>query len=143
MYTLDANIFIRDADVRDPENATCNALLEAIRTSQTALIEPLILLPEVAGALSRYFRDPLRGRLYVVIIQELPNVQFVAVDAPLAQAAADIAADYALRGMDAIYVATAQQHNTTLITLDAEVQQRGGAIVSVQTPREALAALQV
>ena len=53
------------------------------------------------------------------------------------------AADYALRGMDAIYVAVAQQYGTTLITLDGDVLQRAGAGVTMQTPAQALAALAV
>jgi predicted nucleic acid-binding protein len=61
VYTLDANIFVRDIDVRDPEHATCHALLQILYTQQTPLICPQILLPEVAGAVRRTWQDPLRG----------------------------------------------------------------------------------
>lgn len=140
MYTLDANIFLRDASPWDAEGPVCRDLLAALRARQTPLIEPQILLAEVAGPLSRLYHDPMRGRIYVDIVRALPQLQLVAVDAALGQLAADLAADLALRGMDAIYVAVAQQYHCTLVTLDDE-QQRAGTIMSVLTLAQALTAL--
>ena len=59
----------------------------------------------------------------------------------LAEASAYLAADYALRGTDAVYVATDRQHNSTLVTLDREVRERVITIVRVLTPESALAEL--
>lgn len=64
MYTLDANIFARDANPRDPFYATCHALLERLGGTAVPVIEPGLLLAEVAGAISRETRDPLRARVY-------------------------------------------------------------------------------
>ena len=141
MYTLDANVFQRDANTRDPDYSTCHALIEQLVTKQQRIIVPMIVLAEIAGPLRRSFGDPIRARLYADSVAILPNVTLVDVDLALGQVAADLAADYALRGMDAIYVATAQQNSTTLITLDGDVLQRARAIVPVQTPAEALADL--
>ncbi|MFL5802134.1 MAG: type II toxin-antitoxin system VapC family toxin [Roseiflexaceae bacterium] len=139
MFTLDANIFVRDVDIRDPHHSTCHALLEALHTRRTPLICPHILLPEVAGAVRRTWQDALRGRLAAQFVGELPNLTLVAVDAALAQEAADLAADYALRGMDAIYVAVARRYGCTLVTLDDDPHRRAGTIVTVLTPADALA----
>ena len=103
MYTLDANIFLRDANQRDAAHTVCHELIEQIRRAGLSLIEPLIVLAEVAGPLSRTYRDPMRGRIYTDILRTLPDMTFIPVDVPLAEEAADLAADYALRGMDAIY----------------------------------------
>lgn len=124
MYTLDANIFARDANPRDPFYATCHALLERLASTAAPVIEPGLLLAEVAGAISRATRDPLRARVYLELLRAIPSLTFAPSDDALAEASAYLAADYALRGADAVYVATARQHNSALVTLDREVRER-------------------
>ena len=141
MYTLDANVLNRDADERDPDYVVCHALVERLHAARQRIIVPAIILAEIAGSLSRFYHDPMRARLYAASVAALPNLTLVTIDAVLAGEASNLAADYALRGMDAIYVVVAQQYGCTLITLDAEVRQRASAVVIVQTPAEALAAL--
>jgi predicted nucleic acid-binding protein len=108
--------------------------------SRDAYFLPLPLA-EVAGSASRELRDPIRGRIAATALRSFPHGTFVTIDGTLAEEAADIAADYALRGMDAIYVAVARQYGCTLVTLDAEIEQRVGSIVTVQTPAALLAQL--
>lgn len=141
MYTLDANIFVRDADPRDADHAVCHALLVHLGRSSTIIIEPMIVLAEVAGALSRELRDPMRGRLVIELLVALPNVSYIPVDVALGREAAEIAADYGLRGMDALYVAVARRSGSAFVSLDAEARRRAAVIVSAITPAEALAAL--
>jgi predicted nucleic acid-binding protein len=138
VFTLDANIFVRNADNRDPHHATCHALLETLQEQRTPLICPYILLPEVAGAVRRTWQDAIRGRLIAQFVGELPNLTLIAVDAALAQEAADPAEDYALRGMDAIYVAVARRYGCMLVTLDDDPHRRAGTVVTVLTPADAL-----
>jgi len=85
--------------------------------------------------------DPIRGRIAATALLSFPHSTFVTINGILANEAADIAADYALRGMDAIYVAVARQYRCTLVTLDTEIEQRVNSIVTVQTPAEVLAQL--
>ncbi|HEU4325064.1 MAG TPA: PIN domain-containing protein [Roseiflexaceae bacterium] len=66
---------------------------------------------------------------------------FIPMDEALAQEAAEIAADYALRGADAIYVAVARRYNCALVSLDREQRERSSAVVTTYTPTEALAKL--
>jgi predicted nucleic acid-binding protein len=141
MFTIDANIFVRDLDARHADHADCNALLERLAGTTTPIIVPALILAEVAGALSRELHDPMRGRLAVMLLQELPHVTLVALDDMLAREAAELAADRALRGADACYVAVARRHNCALVTLDREQRERASAIVTVLTPADALAAL--
>lgn len=139
MFTLDANIFARDFDPRDPDYTICHTLLDRLGQTGTPVVMPLIILPEVGGAISRTFGDSIRARVYVDQLRNLPTVTFVPLDMSLAQYAAEIATDYGLRGMDAIYVATARRDGTILVTLDGDVRRRAAAILTVQTPAEALA----
>ncbi len=141
MYTLDANIFVRDLNPREPNHAICRELLEHLATLRIPIIVPLLLIVEVAGTLSRELRDPIRGRMAMMMIQELPNLTLVALDESLAQAAAEIAADRALRGADAVYVAVARRYGCTLVSLDREQRERAAPMVTALSPQEALAAL--
>ena len=141
MYTLDANIFVRDADPRDPDHRTCRALLERLASTSTPVTMPWLVLAEVAGALSREFRDPLRARIFTDLLTTLPNVTLVALDAGLAQEAAYVAADRAIRGADAVYVAVARRYGCALVSLDREQRERAALLVPTLTPTAALAAL--
>lgn len=141
MDTLDANIFVRDADPNAPEQATCRHLREQLAIQAIPIVVSLFVLVEVSGALSRALRDPIRARLVVDALQALPTVSLVPLDATLATDAANIAADRALRGADAFYVAVAHREGCQLVTLDNAIRSRAGLLVPVQTPAEALAGL--
>jgi predicted nucleic acid-binding protein len=141
MYTLDASVVGRDFDPTDPQNAVCHALLDQLDQQAIAVVVPRLLLAEVAGVVRRLTRDPIRARLAIDAWRTLPHVQVVTLDDDLLDAAAEIAADYALRGADAIYVAVARRHGCTLVSLDREQLERASVIVAARTPAEALAEL--
>lgn len=139
MYVLDASVFVRDLTPGDPDQATCRALLTQLVAQAIPIHAPLLLLPEVAGAVSRALRDPMRGRLAADLLRTLPNLTLLALDALVAQEATEIAADRALKGADSISVAIARQHGATLVSLDREQRMRAAPIITVMTPAEALA----
>ena len=142
MFTIDANIFVRELDTSHAHYAACHVLLERMQTTATPMIDPLIVLAEIAGCNQpRAARSHARENLCRICCAPYPNLQLVPLDDALADAAAEIAADLGLRGMDAIYVATARRYGCTLITLDDEPLRRAGAIIPVSTPAQALAAL--
>jgi predicted nucleic acid-binding protein len=84
----------------------------------------------------------MAGRLAAEFLRGIGNLTLISMDDSLAQAAAEIAADYALRGAEATYVAVARRHSCTLVSLDREQRERAAAIVNTRTPAEALAELQ-
>lgn len=75
------------------------------------------------------------------MLWELRHIQFVPIDDGLAHEAAELAADRALRGADAVYVAVARRHGCALVTLDRLQRERAAAVVRTLTPAEALAEL--
>lgn len=141
MFTLAASVLMRRINARDPAAIVCDELLEAIRLKAIPLVEPLLVLPEVAGAFSRFFHDPMRGRVYADLLRDLPHTTYVPIDAALAQAAAELAADQFLRGADAVYAAVALRYGTTLVSLDNEHHRYLSGVIAVQTPAAALATL--
>ncbi len=142
MYTLDANIFVRDASPGDPEHAVCHALIAQLYQRSTMIVLSNLVLAEITGALSRSFRDPIRARLAVDLLRDLHTIQLIPLDNTLAQAAAELTADRALRGADAVYVAVARRHGCTLVSLDREQRERAAPVVRVLTPDAALAELE-
>jgi predicted nucleic acid-binding protein len=102
---------------------------------------PNLVLAEVAGAISRTRNDPVRAEAFATTLGRLPNVTVVALDEALGYQARALAAQYGLRGADAVYAAVAQQAGCTLISLDHEHLSRLGSIVTVHTPAAVLAEL--
>lgn len=141
MYTIDASIFIRDTDPNDPDHELCRSLLEALDRGSVPVIVPNLLLAEVAASVSRTRRDPIRARIAAAAITAFAHIQLVTLDDGLAQVAAEFAADRALRGADAVYVAVALHYDCTLVSLDREQRERAAPVVRTQTPTEALADL--
>jgi predicted nucleic acid-binding protein len=64
----------------------------------------------------------------------VPGLRLVPIEAGLADSAASAAADYLLRGADAIYAAVAQALNLPLVTLDEELRRRTAGFVQVGAP---------
>jgi predicted nucleic acid-binding protein len=95
----------------------------------------------VAATVSRTRSDPIRARLTAASIAAFGHIQLVLLDDTLAQDAAELAADRALRGADALYVAVARRYGCALVTLDREQRERAAPVVRTLTPAEALAEL--
>ncbi|PDV98019.1 type II toxin-antitoxin system VapC family toxin [Candidatus Viridilinea mediisalina] len=141
MYTIDANIFIRDLDNREPNHNECHALLIHLITHQISIIVPTLVLAEISGTVSRTRRNAIAGRLAAEALHDIPHLTFVSLDESVAREATAIAADRAIRGADAIYVAVAQRYRATLITLDRELTDRAAPIVTIMQPQQVLATL--
>ena len=138
---LCANIFVRDLDLADPNYAACHELLAELVASGTPIYVPTLLVVEVAATISRTRRDPLYALAVSLGLRELPNLTLLPLDSTLAQQSAELAADFRLRGADAVYIAVAQQTGTALVTLDAELRTRAASRITTYTPEEALVAL--
>jgi len=95
---------------------------------------PLILLPEVSGAIARRTGTAGHGQQAVLQMRQLPELKLELLSDDLADAAARLAADLRLRGADAIYVATAQMLGLPLITWDSELLERAAPAVEVREP---------
>jgi predicted nucleic acid-binding protein len=98
------------------------------------VVAPVLLLPEVAGALARRTGDRRLARRAVDAILRLPGLRLLAVDEALGQMAATLAGRHRLRGADAVYVAAAATLGLPLVTWDAEQGERAGRVVAVIRP---------
>ncbi len=132
--TLDASVLVSAFTPSEKAHLPCKALLRQVRESGTAIILPTLAIVEIAAAIGRGQGKPDLGHAFALEVTRFPDLTLVNLDEPLAQAAAEIAARHRLRGSDAVYVAVARRFGATLITLDAEQQERAAALVPVRGP---------
>lgn len=139
MYVIDASVYVADARPQEPHHAEARALLAQIATESRVVYLPVIVLAEVASAISRGTGRPTLARRWTATLRRVPHFQFVPVDDALGRLAAELAAQQQLRGCDAVYVALAQQRDAALITLDRQQRERVPPDVVARMPAEELA----
>ena len=138
-YTIDASVFINAFNPAEMGHADSRRLLAQLRRQTAPLIVPTLALPEVAAAIRRGRGDEQLARRFAAALSRLPQLMLVPLDTQLAHQASDVAAQYSLRGSDAVYAAVALRFGSTLITLDQEQHQRVADLITARTPAEALA----
>ena len=141
MYTVDASVWVNAFDQREPGHHVSRQFLEVLRDQTLPIIVPNLVLVEVAGAISRTRRAPAQAQAFATALSQLPHVTVRMLDEVCALHALTLAAQYGLRGADAVYAAVARESGTTLVTLDNEHPTRLINLMTVCTPAVALAAL--
>jgi predicted nucleic acid-binding protein len=132
--TIDASVFVSAFTPTEPAHQASKSFMLSLRERSVPMIVPVLVLPEISAALSRGQGKPELGKTFVQELRNLPNVTFVNVDESVANLAVDVAADYRLRGSDAIYAAVALRFGTELVTLDKEQLDRLPKVLSVRSP---------
>jgi predicted nucleic acid-binding protein len=139
IYTVDASVFINGFNPYEEGYEHSRRLLVRLQEEAVPIVVPTLLLPEVAAAVRRGRDDHDLARRFAARLRRLPHLVLVSVDEMLAQQAADVAAQYRLRGSDAVYAAVALRFGSTVVTLDREQHERVAAVVTARAPSEALA----
>ena len=137
MTVVDASVWVSRLVPQDLNHQASRKWLERHVAAGGLVVAPALLLPEVAGAISRRTGQPLLAHRAVAAIQRLAAVRLIPVDGQLATLAAQVVADHGLRGADALYVAVAQRLGLPLVTWDAEQTARAKGVVAVSDPRQA------
>lgn len=134
MPVIDASVYISLNNEHEPFYNDSWSWLQEVRANKQPLIAPSILVAEAAAALSRGANN---RELAHHVVQRLLNsklIELVPVTNLLAERAAQIAADYKIRGCDAIYVALAEQRNEALVTLDNQQFTRSKTVIATKRP---------
>jgi predicted nucleic acid-binding protein len=137
-FVIDASVFVADARIPEPFHTDANRLLETLTARGCVLHTPAIVLSEIAAALARGAGDPILAREAVKMYRQWPGIRLSPVDETLASLAAEIAANYRIRGCDAIYVALAYAQQAVLVTLDHQQKERTPQTIPARTPAQAL-----
>lgn len=141
MYTIDASVYVNANDPREIGYDKSMQLLQHLHVHTIPITVPTLVITEVSAAIARARGDITLAYNLAQQFSKLPNITFISLSLSLAIASAKIAADYRLRGADAIYVAVALDAQTTLITLDQEQLKRVSNLIRACSPTEALADL--
>jgi predicted nucleic acid-binding protein len=134
MAVMDASVYIALVNAHETEHASSWAWFEQAKAAEESVVAPVILLAEVAAALSRGVGDPTLAHRVVQQLARSEVIELIQITMAIAERAAEIAAEHRIRGCDAVYVALADQLSDTLVTLDRQQLDRGAAIVTVRTP---------
>ena len=137
-YTVDASVFVNGFNPYEAGHEESRRLLALLQEQAAPIVVPASLLPEVAAAIGRGRQDAGLAREFAVALSRLPHLVLIPLDTTLAQQAADVAAQYQLRGSDAVYAAVALRFGSTLITLDREQWERLAGVLPTCYPAQAL-----
>ena len=134
--TLDASVWLSSLSPSERDHKECASLVSSLIARHATLHQPGLFIIEVCATVARRTRNRALASEAGLATLATPKLIVHALDHELAAEAAEIASVCALRGADAVYVATARRMHSTLLTLDREVRERADAVVDVQTPTE-------
>ena len=134
MIVVDASVWVSSLIAQDVNHHLSRAWLDQYTLSGGFVAAPLLLLAEVAGAVSRRLGSPQHGEQAADRLRRTSGLRLVSGDLAFGQMAARLAARLRIRGADATYVAVAYVLNVPLVTWDRDQHQRAASVVSVQTP---------
>ena len=107
MMVTDASIWVSLLHRKDVYRTPTHAWPTDYLVAGNELIAPNLLLAEVCGAIARRTGRSHFGHLAAAELLGSDFLHLIPIDQQLAQLAAEMAADYRLRGADALYTALA------------------------------------
>ena len=140
-FVVDASVFVNAFNPAEHGSEISKEVLARLQAQAVPIIAPTLLLVEVAVAISRGQNNPELARQFASALGRLPHLVLVPLDQMLAQQALNIAAQYRLRGSDAVYAAVAQRFVCSLVTLDQEQHYHIRVIFKTFSPTELLETL--
>ena len=143
MFTIDASVHVSALNISEPDSVTSQAFVAYVIENAIPVIEPTLLLVEIAAAIARVFNNTVQGVTLAQTIRMLPKHTWVALDDDLTDKALSLAAEHRLRGADAIYAAVAHRHQTILVTLDQQQLSRLPLPFIVRRPADVLQEIQI
>lgn len=133
---LDASVWVAALIKKEQHHAESASFLNRLVQDRRIASAPALVLAEVAGAIARQSRDSVLADTGLQFIRAQSWFRVHPVTESEGETAAAIAAQYFLRGADAVYVALARQLGTPLVTWDKELLERAAAVVPTLTPAD-------
>lgn len=134
MSVLDASVLISVLLPQDVHHETSLTWLKQHTAGAQPIYVPTILLAEISGPIARRTQNAQLAHRAIEFVTNLPNLKIVALDMRLSLMAASAAADYKLRGADAVYVALALHLKQPLVTWDKQQRERCAHVVGAHAP---------
>ena len=131
---LDASVWVSWLRPPDINHEASEIWLDQYIARDGLLVEPALLLIEVAASVSRQTGQAMRAKEAINTLRSISKIQIVPLDSVLVQVAVDAAIDLQLRAGDSIYVALAHRLNIPLVSWDKEQLQRARSLIVTFTP---------
>jgi len=131
LVVVDASVWVSRLVLKDVFHSLVKVWMQNQRDQGVTFLSPALLLPEVAGAISRRTGDAKLAKQALDNLQSLTGLRLVQMDQPIVQDASRLAASLGLRGADSVYVAVAARLNLSLATLDADQHERAASVITV------------
>ncbi len=77
MYTLDASVILNAFNEAEVGHTESNQLITLLITQGIPIIEPSLVLVEVAATISRIHGDTILARDFAYALQKLPQITFI------------------------------------------------------------------
>ena len=138
MIVVDASVVVAIYRPEDQFHAASRTWLVQYLASEEAMAAPMLIVPELAGAVTRRTGDPALGHDAVRQFVTTRRLTLVPIDESIAFRAGELAADLQLHGADAVYVVIAERFDAPLVTWDRGQLERGGQHIRVYRPDEPL-----
>ena len=132
--TVDASVFVNAFSPTEAGSDQSAQFINKIRKAATPIIQPTLFLPEVIASIACKKGDKELALQLAQELRRFSSITIVSLDENLADFASEVAANYRLRGSDAVYVAVALRFGCELVTLDKEQLERLPGIVAVRSP---------
>ncbi len=136
--TIDSSVFISDYQERDIFHKESRAFFRALGEIGSVVI-PAMVPFEVCNALVRYKVEFDS----TTILINFSQLQLVDVDLELISHTIPILSKFYLKASDALLVAVAALHKTTLISWDKQLLKEAARVVPAMTPTEYLKGLEI
>jgi predicted nucleic acid-binding protein len=124
MMLVDASVWVARLLPADVHHTRCKTWMAEQVQAGEAFASPELLLPELAGAIARRTGSPALAKRTLAVILQIPELRLLKMQGELVSTAAQLAAEYGLRGADAFYSAAAAQLSIPLVTLDTDQHER-------------------
>jgi predicted nucleic acid-binding protein len=135
MIVIDASVWLSFLIRQDVHHAATQPWLAEKLLKGEPIAAPILLLSEVGGAMSRCLGRADMGNNVINQLLAIPTLHLVNVTHPLGIQASRIAADYQLRGADALYVAVAAELKVSLVSWDQEQLSRVTGLITAYMPQ--------
>jgi predicted nucleic acid-binding protein len=134
MVVVDTSVWVSRLVPQDAHHEASKRWLDEFSAQKGQIVAPVLLLLEVAGAISRRTGEPSLAHQAVKQLQRPGRLRLVPIDRRLGLIAAQLAGDLGLRGADAAYVAVAHHLGIPLLTWDEDQTEKAGKAIQVLFP---------
>ena len=129
---LDSSVIVAALRKQEVHHNVARNILEKVKNGEYIAIEPYIVLVEIVAAIKRRTGSIELANRVKDDLLAINNINFTDLESIRADAAAEIAINMGVRGMDAIVIQIAKEFGIPLISLDMEMIEKSRSFVDVR-----------